>query len=108
MYRVYNAETLEKLVNTAHALHSQQSLVEDLFAGQKVAAYEIYSKMQNACSIQHYVMNELLYLHTIEEQYIAVYNEFITQLCIYTKAIRILAKGYCQFLLKPHINCRKL
>ena len=50
--------------------------------------------MQNACSIQHYVMNELLYLHTIEEQYIAVYNEFTTQLCIYTKAIRILAKRY--------------
>ena len=42
MYGVYNAETLEKLVKTTHALHSQQSLVEDLFAGQKVAAYEIY------------------------------------------------------------------
>ena len=46
MYGVYNAETLEELVKTAHALHSQQSLVEDLFVGQKVAAYEIYSKMQ--------------------------------------------------------------
>ena len=36
----------------------------------------------------------LLYLHTIKEKYIAVYNEFITQLQIYTKAVRILAKGY--------------
>ena len=94
MYRVFNAETLKKLVKTAHALHSQQSLVEDLFAGQKVAAYEIYSKIQNACSIQHYMMNALLYLHTIKEKYIAVYNEFITQLHIYTKAIRILEKEY--------------
>ena len=34
MYGVYNAETLEKLVKTAHTLHSQQSLVEKLFAGQ--------------------------------------------------------------------------
>ena len=50
--------------------------------------------MQNACSVQHYVMNALLYLHTIKEKYIAVYNEFITQLCMYTKAVRILAKGY--------------
>ena len=33
MYGVYNMETLEKLVKTAHALHSRQSLVEDLFAG---------------------------------------------------------------------------
>ena len=94
MYGVYNAETLEKLVKTANAFHSQQSLVEDLFTGQKIAVYEIYSKMQNAHSIQHYVMNALLYLHTIKEKYIAVYNEFITQLHIYAQAIRVLAKGY--------------
>ena len=99
MYGVYNAETLETLVKTAHALHSCQSLDEELFAGQKVAAYEIYSQMQNACSVQHYMMNTLLYLHTIKEKYIAVYNEFITQLCIYAKAVRILAKGYLPILL---------
>ena len=99
MYRVYNAETLEKLVKTAHALHSQQSLIEELFTGQKVAAYEIYSQMQDAHGVQHYVTNTLLYLCTIKEKYIAVYNEFITQLCIYAKAVRILAKGYLLILL---------
>ena len=91
MYGVYNVETLEKLVKTAHALHSQQSLVKDLFWGQKVPAYEIYSQMQNASNVQHYVMNALLYLCTIKEKCIAVYNEFITQLCICAKAVRILA-----------------
>ena len=50
--------------------------------------------MQHAHSVQHYVMNSLLYLYTIKEKYIAVYDEFITQLCIYAKAIRILTKGY--------------
>ena len=30
----------------------------------------------------------------IKEKYIVVYNEFITQLQIYAKAVRILAKGY--------------
>ena len=40
------------------------------------------------------MMNTLLYLCSIKEKYIAVYNEFITQLCIYAKAIRIIAKGY--------------
>ena len=94
MYRVYNAETLEKLVKTAHALHNCQSLIEELFAGQKVVAYEIYSQMQNAHCVQHYAMNALLYLHTIKEKNIAVYNEFITQLHIYAKAVSILAKGY--------------
>ena len=87
-------ETLEKLVKTAHALHSQQSLVENLFAGQMVQAYKLYSQMQNAHGLQHYAMNALLYLYTIKEKYIEVYNEFITQLWIYAKAVRIFAKGY--------------
>ena len=50
--------------------------------------------MQDDRHVQHYTMNALLYLHTIKEKYIVVYNEFITQLRIYVKAIRILAKGY--------------
>ena len=41
--------------------------------------------MQDTHSVQHYVMNALLYLPTIKEKYIAVYNEFISQLCIYGK-----------------------
>ena len=48
-------------------------------------------------------MNALFYLCTIKEKYIAVYNEFITQLHIYAKAIRILAKGYLQMsLIAPY------
>ena len=43
MYRVYNTKTLEKLVKTARVLHRQQSLIQNLFAGQTAAAYEIYS-----------------------------------------------------------------
>ena len=51
MYGVYNAKTLEILVKTAHVLHSWQSLIENLFAGQTAAAYEIYSQMYNAHGI---------------------------------------------------------
>ena len=35
MYRIYNAETLEKLVETVHVLHSGQTLYENLFAGKQ-------------------------------------------------------------------------
>ena len=80
MYRVYNAETLEKLVKIAHVLHSQQSLTENLFAGQTATAYKIYSQMHNAHGIQHYAISSLLYLCTIKDKYIAIYNEFISQL----------------------------
>ena len=34
MYRIYNAETLEKLVKMVQVIHSRQSLTEDLIAGQ--------------------------------------------------------------------------
>ena len=80
MYRIYNAETLSKLVKTVHVLHSCQMLVEQLFAGQQVVVYQIYSKMQDAHGVQHNVTNSLLYLQTIKEKYIAVYNKCITQL----------------------------
>ena len=40
MYGVYNTETLEKLIETVHALHSTQSMYEKLFAGQITKTYK--------------------------------------------------------------------
>ena len=54
----------------------------------------MYSQMHDACGIQHYTVNLMLYLQTIKDKYIEIYNEFILQLCIYAKAVRILAIGY--------------
>ena len=34
MYRVYNAEMLERLIKTGHALHSRQTMYKSLFAGR--------------------------------------------------------------------------
>ena len=72
MYRIYNAETLEKLVKTVQVIHSRQSLIEGLFAGQSVAAYEAYSQMHGTCGIQHYRINSMLYLHMIKDKYIEI------------------------------------
>ena len=94
MYGIYNAETLEKVIKTVLLLHDHQSMYENLFASQASAVYEAYSQMHGACGIQHYEVNSMLYLCTIKEKYIEIYNEFISQLHVYTKAIRILAKGY--------------
>ena len=80
MYRIYNAETLQKLVKTVQVIHSRQSLIESLFAGQSVAAYKAYSQMHGACSIQHYAINYMLFLSMIKDKYIEIYNEFISQL----------------------------
>ena len=48
MYRIYNAETLEKLVKTAYVLHSRQSSYKSLFTGRMSAAYKFYSQMHDA------------------------------------------------------------
>ena len=99
MYGIYNAETLEKLVKMVQIIHSRWSLIEGLFTGQSVAAYEAYSEMHGACGIQHYMINSMLYLHMIKDKYIEIYNECILQLQIYAKAVRILAKCYLPILL---------
>ena len=49
IYRIYNAETLENLVKTVHALHKRQTLYESLFAGKTLAAYESYLQMHDSC-----------------------------------------------------------
>ena len=48
----------------------------------------------DALGIQQYAINSLLFLRIIQDKYISLYRELITQLCIYVSAIRILAKGY--------------
>ena len=41
----------------------------------------------------------MIYLRAIKDKYIEIYNKFISQLHIYAKAVRILAKGYLPILL---------
>ena len=35
MYGIYNAETLEKLIETVHEIHNTTSFLERLFAGEQ-------------------------------------------------------------------------
>ena len=92
MYGIYNAETLEKQINTVHAKHNITSH-EKLFAGEHNPALfrMLYT---DAFGIQQYAINSLLFLRVIQDKYISLYRELITQLCTYASAIRVLAKGY--------------
>ena len=90
MYGVYNAETLEKLITTVHDICNTTSSHEGLFVGQ----HSPLTFRTHSVGLHHYSINLLLYLRTIQDTYIALYRELITQLHIYASAIRILAKGY--------------
>ena len=93
MYGVYNIEMLEKLISTVHHIHNTTSLHERLFAGQQ-SSLILRSLYANSLGLQHYSINSLLYLRTVQDKHIALYKELITQLHIYATSIRILAQGY--------------
>ena len=88
MYSVYNAETLEKLIDTVHQIHNTTSSHERLFAEQQ-SSLTLRSLYANTLGLQHFI-----YLKTVQDKYITLYKELITQLHIYATSMRILAKGY--------------
>ena len=91
LYGIYNAETLNKLIDPVLHIHNITTPNEKLFTAELNFAYSWYVNEQG---IQHYAINLLLYLRKVREKYIKLYEEFIMQLCIYTKVIRILGKWY--------------
>ena len=92
-YGIYNAETLEKFIYTVHHIQNITSLYKRLFAGQQ-SSLTLRSLYANVLGLQHYSINSLLYLRTVQDKYTTLYRELITQLHINATSIRILAKGY--------------
>ena len=107
MYGIYNAETLSKLITTVYNIHNTTSLHETLFAGQHSPSI-FRTLYAHSLGLHCYSINLLLYLRTIQDKYIALYREFITQLCIYASAIRILLKGYLPNTLLTPVKLKEI
>ena len=100
IYRIYNAETLEKPINTVQEIHNVTSSHENLFAGEhNPAMFRLL--YVNVLGIQQYAFNSLLFLRIIQDKYISLYRELIAQLKSYVAAIRVLARGYLPITLIP-------
>ena len=93
MYGIYNVETLEKLINTVHEIYNVTSSHEKLFTGEHSPTLFRMLYMYTL-GIQKYATNSLLFLRIIQDKYLSLYRELITQLHTYVSAIRVLAKGY--------------
>ena len=91
MYGVYNSDTLEDLIDTVHKLHNRTTWNEKLFSGQINNLYNYYS---SSSGVQHYAINSLLFLTTVREKYVKMYERFLNQLRQYSQAIRVLSKEY--------------
>ena len=92
---------LEKLIKTLHKIHNTTSSHEKLFAGEH--NHSIFRILYtHSLGLQQYSTNSLHYPRIIQDKYISLYRELITQLHTYVSAIRILAKGYLpNTLIKP-------
>ena len=106
MYGVHNAETLEKLIllyisYTIPHPHMKGCLQDNIVLQQ----LEHYA---HSLGLHHYSTNSLLYLRTIQDIYITLYRELISQLCIYASAIRILAKRYLPNTLITAIKLKEI
>ena len=99
MYGVYNSDTLEDLLNTVHKLHNKTTWNERLFSGQIIDWYHYYLTSRG---VNQYVVNSVLFLTTVREKYVKMYERFLNQLKQYAQAIRVLSKGYLPIsLLSP-------
>ena len=99
MYGKYNSDTLTNLTNTVHKMHNLTSLKEQLFVGKM---NEWLKWGLTHFNYEHsYLINTLLFLRTIKEKYVRMYERFIVKLKLYSKAICILPKGYLPISLIP-------
>ena len=92
MYGKYNSDTLMELVNMVHQMQNVTTCKEKVFVS-KMNKW-LKHKLEDICSEFDYSIDAVLFLTTVKEKYVRMYEKFINELKSYSKAIRILSKGY--------------
>ena len=114
MYGVYNSDTLTDLIDTVHGMQNFTTWNKKTVTGKLhdcIDIYklhdcmEIYSQDEGVCN---YAINSVLFLTTVREKYVKMYERFIEELKLYSKAIRVLSKGYLSISLLPPSKLEKI
>ena len=105
MYGVYNSDTLTDLIDTVHRMQNFTTWNEKTFTGKLHDWMEIYAQDEG---IHNYAINCVLFLTTVREKYVKMYKRFIEELKLYSKAIRVLSKGYLPISLLPPSKLEKI
>ena len=92
MYGKYNSDTLMELVNTVHQMQNVTTWKEKVFLS-KMNEW-LGCKLEGICNEFDYSIDVVLFLTTVKEKYVRMYEKFIHELKSYSKAIIILSKGY--------------
>ena len=101
MCGVYNSDTLTALIKTVHDMQNTTTWKGRTFAGKLNHIYQAYLNEEGT---HNFAINSILFLTTMREKYVKMYERFIEELKIYFKAIRILSKGYLSIYLLPLSN----
>ena len=105
MHGVYNSDTLKDLIDTVHRMQNCTTWNEKTFAGKLHSWMELYLQDEGVCN---YAINSILFLTTVQEKYVRMYERFIEELKLYSRAIRVLSKGYLPISLLPPSKLEKI
>ena len=105
MYGVYNSDTLTDLIDTVHRMQNFTTWNKKTFAGKLHDWMELYAQDEGICN---YAINLVLFLTTVREKYVKMYERFIEEMKLYSKVIRVLSKGYLPISLLPPSKLEKI
>ena len=105
MHGVHKSDTLTALIRTVNNMQNTTAWKEGTFAGKLNQIYQVYLNEKGA---HNFAINSVLFLTTVREKCVKMYERFIEELKIYSKAIRILSKGYLHIYLLPLSKLEKI
>ena len=105
MYGVYSSDTLTDFIDMVHRMQNFTTWNEKIFAGKLHDWMELYSHDEG---VHSYAINSVLFLTNVKEKYVKMYERFIEELKLYSKAIRVLSKGYLPISLLPPSKLEKI
>ena len=89
---------LKDLIDTVHRMQNFTTWDEKTFTGRLHDWMELYSHNEG---VHHYAINSVLFFTTVRENFLKRYERFIEELKMYSKAIKVLSKGYLPISLLP-------
>ena len=92
MYGKYNSDTLMELVKTVHQIQNINTWKQKVFVS-KMNQW-LKHKLEDIHNEFDYSIDAVLFLTTVKEKYVRMYEKFINELKSYSRAIRILSKEY--------------
>ena len=98
MYGVYNSDTLTALIRTVQNMQNRTIWNEKTFAGKLTQLNQYYLNEEGT---HIFAINSMLFLTTVREKYVKMYDRFIEEVKTYSNVIRILSKGYLPIYLLP-------